>query len=359
MLMATATASEAATVFESRAHVFVRIPDGFSAVEPGSSTAAVKSSQFVDQVDGITIAIVEPPGSNTRGALAELPATSGPVPQALARSFLEGLLEPAPGKPERLNPVMVPLQFDAERKVSGIEVQSTVLSFAEALLAQGPESQDWRDVEKSGASPRMVRCLVSGIVKGSAADPATATQTAAACKTTEKTVRAYIEAVTPEFFSRRRVVERFMQVTTMKGVTLIKLDADEKSRSALERIWVDVWSHLAINADAAVPAGTSTGASPSDAYVFGALIGALIGSLIRGSLFAYILVRVGVRPFLAAVTAQIAFAVLAVMFGSGSTSSRGGALVLGTLLMFPFILNRARKWSTARSAARPAGTADR
>lgn len=358
IILALATPlNAAAAVVQSEAHVSVHIPDSFRPVAQGSGPGIPPVSgissvkQFVDDAKGITISIINLPVSSTREALAELPSSSGQVPPSFTDASLGGLLKPGPGKPVRDNARVIPLLFDNDRKAIGFEAQSTMMPLAKVLLAEGDSSPDWQRVKQSGADPRLGRCLLSTIVEGYSHGIDPIPKAAIACSTPEDAVTAYVNAMTPDYFKLRRVIERFMEVVTAKGLTIVKVDGEEHARAAVEDTWRDIWDRTAPNADAVIHRGIANRLALLNYSVPGIVtiaLDGLVGAFLWGILFSSLFIRLGAGPTIATISAQAGFCGLSFLvdhesLSDGSVTGSGLILIISSILMFPVVLRRAKK----------------
>ena len=360
VLVSISAASQGLLV-ESKAGVQVPVPAGFTPIAKenwdvvgiGASTSAAVEHVFQAPTDGapVIMFVFNYRLGTARDALAELPGESGPLPQRVADALLEGMLKTTPPG-LRQNARSIPLLYDNERKAYGVEVRSDNPSIARAILQQPLGSPDWQEIIRTGADPGLVRCLLTSIAQEYEANrPSSApTSTSKACKVEPEFVVEYIKEVTPETFAPQRAVERLLNVITDKGNTIVRFGTAQPLRSHLDAAWSKVWSDFRI-LESARPSDGPVSRVSLKTYKGPALVGMAIGSFIGawlwGSLVAWALLGLPMRPWPAALLGVGTFVLLSMIIAGetrgGSLTGKGAVRIAMSLAAVPLVLRFARK----------------
>lgn len=242
--------------------------------------------QFFYEGRGVLITILELPLSSPRETLPEQPSTQ--VPGRLGRSYLGGLLKTGLGKPTRDKATIVLDLDDPVHKMRGIEVQSTTMSLAQWLLAKDDASPNWQELKQGGLDPKRFRCMMSTMIAAyaSGADPVSTSVTS--CGASKESASALIESMTPDAFKPREVVERFIEIVTDNGVTIVRIQGDRRVGAEVASVWREILQFTTVESDGRRELGNRPWRTDPMARLWGVL-GVSLGGLILYCL--YYLVR--------------------------------------------------------------------
>lgn len=229
------------------------LPEPFQG--PASTPKAGSAVPVIEQilVDGdnpaVRVVVSHIPMDGT-AALRELPAKSGPLPEAFAQGYVAGMLRTSQAS------AVVPGDYDAQRHAFSARIHGREASPARLLAAQPADGPTWRQLASSGGDAKLTHCLLDQLLAdgdGFEASQARARypRVLAHCKISEANLDAYVKAQQPKFFMGARTLSLAINYVMPSMMTVVTVSGPPGQTAALEALLSSIWTSAKVNASAA------------------------------------------------------------------------------------------------------------
>jgi hypothetical protein len=205
------------------------------------SPVPVVEHVFVDGDTPTVRVVVSHIAIDAAAALRELPTRSGPLPEAFARGYVDGMLRTSQASS------VVPGEYDAERHAFSARIHGRTPSPARLLAVQPLESPTWRQLASTGGDAKLTHCLLDQLLADG--DGFEASQARARyprvlqnCTISEASLDAYVKAQQPNFFMGARLLSLAINYVMPTAMTVVTVSGPPAQTAALEALLSSIWT---------------------------------------------------------------------------------------------------------------------